>query len=257
MSGTSGQAKRLEGIRIQLENQDYSGSISYRTHVQDIGWQDFVSNGEMSGTSGQAKRLEAIQIKLTDEMEKKYDIYYRVHAQDYGWLGWAKNGESAGTEGLSKRLEAIEIKLVNKGSNAPGSTDNAFVLGRKTIVVDPGHNYGGDGGAIGYIDGIPYYERDLNMKVSLYLKEYLENYGYRVILTRQESDREKLDEKPSLEKRIKIANDAKADLFISIHHNSFESPLANGCEVYYYKDNNADKVSKSKKLATDSVNNIS
>ena len=38
--------------------------IYYRVHVQDYGWQDWVSNGAMAGTSGQSKRLEGIQIKL-------------------------------------------------------------------------------------------------------------------------------------------------------------------------------------------------
>ena len=71
--------------------------ISYRAHVQDIGWQEYVSDDEMSGTSGQSKRLEAIQIKLTGQTAEKYDIYYRVHCQDFGWLGWAKNGEASGS----------------------------------------------------------------------------------------------------------------------------------------------------------------
>ena len=61
-------------------------------------------------------------------MANKYDIYYRVHVQDYDWLGWAKNGESAGTEGLSKRLEAIQIVLVEKGGQAPGSTEKSFII---------------------------------------------------------------------------------------------------------------------------------
>ena len=126
-SGTEGQSKRLEGIRLQLSS-DLSGTISYKTHVQDYGWQDWKSNGEISGTSGEAKRLEAIQIKLSGDVANTYDIYYRVHAQDYGWLDWAKNGESAGTEGLSKRLEMIEIRLVKKGSSAPGSTTRPCVI---------------------------------------------------------------------------------------------------------------------------------
>lgn len=100
--------------------------ISYRAHVQDIGWQEYVSDDEMSGTSGQSKRLEAIQIKLTGQTAEKYDIYYRVHCQDFGWLGWAKNGEASGSEGYAKRLEAIEIRLVLKGHAAPGNTDNCF-----------------------------------------------------------------------------------------------------------------------------------
>jgi uncharacterized protein YjdB len=128
VSGTSGQAKRLEGIYIKLLNAQYSGGITYRTHVQDYGWESsWRSGGQLSGTMGKAKRLEAIQINLTGEMAEHYDIYYRVHAQNFGWLGWAKNGESSGTEGYGFRLEAIQIELVPKGEAAPGSTENCFV----------------------------------------------------------------------------------------------------------------------------------
>ena len=126
LSGTTGLAKRLEGIKISLPGQDYTGEITYQTHVQTYGWQDWVKNGALAGTTGESKRLEGIRIKLTGEMAEHYDIYYRVHSQTYGWLGWAKNGEEAGTEGLSKRLEAIQIRLVEKGGKAPGSTANAF-----------------------------------------------------------------------------------------------------------------------------------
>ena len=130
MSGTSGQAKRLEGINIELRNKDCSGDIVYTTHVQTYGWQGsetdqskWFKNGQMAGTSGEAKRLEAICINLTGEMAAKYDIYYRVHAQSYGWLGWAKNGEPSGTAGYAKRLEGIQIVLVPKGGAAPTNHD--------------------------------------------------------------------------------------------------------------------------------------
>lgn len=125
-SGTTGQSKRLEGINIKLNNQEYNGGVRYKTHVQTYGWQDWKSDGAMAGTEGQSKRLEAIQIELTGEMANHYDIYYRVHCQTYGWMGWAKNGELAGTAGYSKRLEGIEIKLVSKGAAAPGKTDGAY-----------------------------------------------------------------------------------------------------------------------------------
>jgi uncharacterized protein YjdB len=123
VSGTFGEAKRLEGIRIKLNNNltGTSGGITYRTHVQSYGWLGWSENGAYNGTSGEGKRLEAIQIKLTGDMAQKYDVYYRVHAQSYGWLGWAKNGESAGTAGLSKRLEGIQIVVLPKGSPAPGN----------------------------------------------------------------------------------------------------------------------------------------
>ena len=122
MSGTSGKAKRLEGINIKLSNAAYAGGVQYRTHVQTYGWEnEWRKDGAMSGTSGKAKRLEAIQIKLYGEMANHFDVYYRVHAQSYGWLGWAKNGEESGTAGLAKRLEGIQIVLVPKGSAAPAN----------------------------------------------------------------------------------------------------------------------------------------
>jgi len=132
-SGTSGQSKRLEAIKIKLDLEGIIGGIEYRTHVQDIGWQDFVADDALSGTSGQSKRLEAIQIRLTGEAANLYDVYYRVHAQDTGWLDWAKNGASSGTAGYSRRLEAIEIKLVAKGGAAPGATARPFIQNTEPI----------------------------------------------------------------------------------------------------------------------------
>ena len=142
MSGTSGKAKRLEGINIKLTNKPYSGSIVYTTHVQSIGWQGSENNvntwfrdGQMAGTSGRAKRLEAIRIALTGEMAEHYDVYYRVHAQTYGWLAWAKNGEAAGTAGLSKRLEGIQIVLVPKGGAAPANNYGGVVTTNKQTYI--------------------------------------------------------------------------------------------------------------------------
>ena len=126
LSGTTGLSYRLEGIKINLQNSAYNGSISYRTHIESYGWQDYVADNAVSGTVGESKRLEAIEIKLSGEIAEQYDVYYRVHTQDFGWLGWTKNGRTAGTTGLAKRLESIQIKLVPKGLDAPGSTDDAY-----------------------------------------------------------------------------------------------------------------------------------
>ena len=79
-AGTSGESKRLEGIKINVTNNS-KVSVKYRTHVQTYGWMDWVTAGHLSGTSGESKRLEAIQIELTGTDKDKYDIYYRVHAQ--------------------------------------------------------------------------------------------------------------------------------------------------------------------------------
>ena len=92
-------------------------SISYTTHVQDIGWQEYVSNGEMAGTEGQAKRLEGIKIKLIDAPYAG-DIEYRTHIQNIGWESeFKKNDGMSGTSGQALRLEAIEIKLNGEMDN--------------------------------------------------------------------------------------------------------------------------------------------
>ena len=126
LSGTQGESKRLEGLRINLYSSLF-GDVEYKAHVQNDGWQDWVSDGEIAGTTGQSKRLEAVKLRLKGAVANKYDIYYHVHIQDYGWLDWAKNGESAGSEGCSKRLEGIEIRLVKKGEAAPGQTQRPFI----------------------------------------------------------------------------------------------------------------------------------
>ncbi len=126
ISGTTGKAKRLESLKLELKNKDYTGGICYNAHVQTIGWQadpnksaTWKKDGEFCGTTGNAKRLEAIQIELYGEMAEHYDIYYRVHSQTYGWMKWTQNGEMTGTTGQHKRIEGIQVVLVKKGEQAP------------------------------------------------------------------------------------------------------------------------------------------
>ena len=129
LAGTSGQAKRVEAIKINLTNlpEEYAdSSIEYAVHVQSYGWQNAVTDGAVAGTSGQAKRLEAITVKLNGTIANDYDVYYRTHVQTYGWLGWAKNGERAGSATASKRMEGLEIKLVKHGEEAPESTESVY-----------------------------------------------------------------------------------------------------------------------------------
>ena len=156
-SGTVGESKRLEGIRIQLP-KGVSGSVEYRTHIQNTGWETkWKKDGEVSGTSGKSLRLEAIQMKLSGDIAKEYDVYYCVHAQNVGWLNWAKNGEEAGTAGYGYRLEAIKIMLVPEGEEPPakevGASDKAMearLVGYQTHVQDIGtQDYVYDGAVAG------------------------------------------------------------------------------------------------------------
>ena len=86
MSGTSGQAKRLEGIEIAVSGNQKLG-IQYTTHCQTYGWLPWSSNGEMNGTEGEAKRLEGIQIVLVPKNGKapatRYQGITSVRTQAY------------------------------------------------------------------------------------------------------------------------------------------------------------------------------
>ena len=99
-----------EAAAEEILEQGAEPSVSYRTHVQRIGWQDPVSDGAMSGTQGQSKRLEAIEI--TVQGADDLGVRYMTHVQTYGWeTAWRENGEMSGTSGQAKRLEAIRIEL--------------------------------------------------------------------------------------------------------------------------------------------------
>lgn len=119
--GTTGKSLQMEAVKLTLSDvempksaKSVAGSIKYRAHVRNIGWQKFVSNGAVAGTVGQVRQMEAIQIKLTGELAKRYDVQYRVHGRNYGWQKYVSNGATAGTVGKSLRMEALQVRLVEK-----------------------------------------------------------------------------------------------------------------------------------------------
>ena len=125
-SGTAGYGYRLEAIEIKLVKKGATAPgktseafkqkvqevmVSYSTHVQNINWQNTVTNGSMSGTTGYGYRLEAIKIDI-DHSTIGGSIQYRTHVQNLGWQEWKKDNQISGTSGYGYRLEAIQIDLV-------------------------------------------------------------------------------------------------------------------------------------------------
>lgn len=123
-SGTVGESKRIEALKLTLSKDNENLNIRYKVHVQDKGWMDWSSNGELAGTTGESKRIEAIEIDTQGELAKLgYALEYRVHVQDIGWMDWVSEDTIAGTTGESKRIEAIEIRVVkiaDKVATIPG-----------------------------------------------------------------------------------------------------------------------------------------
>lgn len=124
-AGTMGRC--IEAVKLRIADSPLdSGNLTYRVHLSDLGWQDWVMNDTVSETEGKGHVIEAMQVQLSDALSEQYDIYYRVYNSDFGWLGWAKNGERAGTTGRRCGVEAIEFSLVKKGEAAPGTTDGHY-----------------------------------------------------------------------------------------------------------------------------------
>lgn len=107
----------------------------------------------------------------------------------------------------------------------------------KVILIDPGHGNLDPGTVVGDI-----YEKDINLKISLKLKEELEKQGAKVILTRDgdydlaypnASYRKKSD----FDNRIKLINNSHGDLYLSIHLNYLANSKYYGPQVFYDKDN--------------------
>jgi hypothetical protein len=98
---------------VSLLSPTPNAIISYRAHVQNIGWQDWVQDGQVAGTTGQSLRMEAIQIQLNTVLPEfsKASVRYRAHVQNIGWQDWVQDGQVAGTTGQGLRMEAIQIDL--------------------------------------------------------------------------------------------------------------------------------------------------
>lgn len=123
-------------------------------------------------------------------------------------------------------------------SDEIGSKKNDFA----TVILDPGHG-GEDGGAVG-IDGIV--EKDINLSISLKLRDFLQAAGYKVIMTREtdtaiyDDDSKTLREKKrsDLYNRAEIIKDNSKEktIFVSIHQNKFPNSKYFGSQIFYSKN---------------------
>jgi N-acetylmuramoyl-L-alanine amidase len=106
----------------------------------------------------------------------------------------------------------------------------------KVIVLDAGHGYPDGGAESGDIQ-----EKDIALNITQYLRDYLQESGALVIMTR-ESDYDLADpgqkglstrKTIDLKRRAGIVNNSDADLFISVHLNAIPSPRWRGAQSFY------------------------
>jgi len=106
---------------------------------------------------------------------------------------------------------------------------------KKLIVLDPGHG-GHDPGNLGGMNHRGFPEKTVVLSAALTIKRELEKTGrYDVIMTREK------DVFLKLRSRSRIAHNKQADLFISIHADSFKSPKVRGATVYTLSEKASDR----------------
>lgn len=105
----------------------------------------------------------------------------------------------------------------------------------KVVLIDPGHG-GRDPGAVAPSGLL---EKDVTLGVALHLERLLHRAAVHVVMTRRDdsdlSDAGTTNRKvQDLSRRVQMARDTQADLFVSIHANSFPSPVWSGAQTFYY-----------------------
>lgn len=115
-------------------------------------------------------------------------------------------------------------------ANTEDSQDNV-----KVVVIDPGHG-GMDGGAVSVLGDS---EKDINLAISLKLRDMLKEKGIGVVMTRDtdtglygETDSNK--KVADMRNRCQLINESNASLLVSIHQNNYRSEGVKGAQVFYY-----------------------
>ncbi len=150
---------------------------------------------------------------------------------------------------ISVTLIAVSMGRIITGKNEDGTVkQNETKEERKNgfcVVIDPGHG-GKDPGKIGRKGTL---EKDLNLQIGKKLKQYLEEKGYEVYLTRNEDvhlGAVKFRKVADLNERCEIINNCFAKnrraVMVSIHQNSFEKSSVSGAQCFYYRDSQKGKL---------------
>jgi N-acetylmuramoyl-L-alanine amidase len=174
------------------------------------------ADDDTSASAAEVARRNALQIKRGSTPARSEVVAKRRAEHD------AKHDLGGG--GLDGDSDALSIREAKPTAGGDRSLIRALGLKIGKIVIDPGHG-GHDTGTIGP-NGLE--EKDLVLDVGRRLGKLLETrLGAEVVYTR------KNDTFIPLETRTAVANQARADLFVSIHANSSGDPDARGVETYY------------------------
>ncbi|MFU1795553.1 N-acetylmuramoyl-L-alanine amidase [Paenibacillus azoreducens] len=210
MIATTGQVKadsfKMTGpdrIVIDLQNAEFSNTFSNNSPLD----QHFTGSLDISGYPDVSKIRYSLYNDNPSTIRVVIDL---THAKNYK---------------LTNNNGLYIVDLNTSDSSTPANPGGGS--GKKTVVIDAGHG-AKDPGTTG-ITGKK--EKDFNLALVLKVGDILkQDPNLNVVLTRSD------DTFLELKDRAKIANDLKADAFVSIHANSAGSSAASGTETYYQRD---------------------
>lgn len=167
-----------------------------------------------------------------------WHIIYRI---TYVWVGCMGVKQGKNTAKILTVLLVFAMIVVAGESAQFVSTLEEHIRRAKdnpvTIVIDAGHG-GIDPGKVGVNNAL---EKDINLAIALKLERNLKENGINVVMTRtddnglyKESDSNK--KVCDMKKRLSIIEEAKPELAVSIHQNSYPDRSVSGVQVFYYKD---------------------
>lgn len=156
------------------------------------------------------------QQRSKDEIAIKFSLINKRGDKNNGNVAVSGNND---VKANKDKTSIIKDYTINSSAN-----DKIFINHEKPIIVaiDAGHG-GIDSGAIG---ANKVFEKNITLKYAKKLKDVLNKHGFKVVMIREE------DKTIPLAKRVKIAKDAKADVYISLHTDANENKKAYGTTIY-------------------------
>lgn len=150
-----------------------------------------------------------------------------------------------GTAGVDENNGSDPV--ISPDGQQPSDSDVDVPTEKYVVVLDPGHG----GGYSGAVNG-ELVEKELSLKIGLYIKEYLEeNYEQiEVCLTRETDSALSGDIVEDLEMRAQFAQDMNADILVSLHLNASEAHNLSGAMAFI---SNRDNVTGESKLLADFI----
>ena len=166
---------------------------------------------------------------------------------------------------MRKKVEFLLLVLLIVGLIAVSRNLGKYVSGDKvekgkqTVIIDSGHG-GNDPGKIGVNDAN---EKDINLAIAKKVEKKLKKKGVEVVMTREDDTMLAKEEDTNkkvqdMKARVKLINDTKPDMVVSIHQNSYEDADIQGAQVFYYSHSqegkNAAELMQKALLAVDKDN---